>query len=166
MEIILSDIESSPKVICFWAGLGTNQTKLVLKPGLISLLSSPCCGAWRIIIWGAVFSIPALLIASSSSASYPAGSSACERLVGGREEQVGIGWFSFFFLTRKILFCLEHCMPPRLLGPLQTFLDFILFNLPGSRNMTLDFFLIWLCVLEWKYWGIASMAAYILPCFR
>ena len=102
MEIILSDIESSPKVICFWAGLGTNQTKLVLKPGLISLLSSPCCGAWRIIIWGAVFSIPALLIASSSSASYPAGSSACERLVGGREEQIGI-WlvFLFFFFDQE-----------------------------------------------------------------
>lgn len=105
MEIILSDIESSPKVICFWAGLGTNQTKLVLKPGLISLLSSPCCGAWRIIIWGAVFSIPALLIASSSSASYPAGSSACERLVGGREEQIGI-WlvFLFFFWPGKYYF--------------------------------------------------------------
>lgn len=142
MEIILNDIESSPKVICFWAGLGTNQTKLVLKPGLISLLSSPCCDGWRIIIWGAVFSIPALLIASSSSAPYPAGSSAGERLVGGGEGQIGI-WlaFFFFFLTRKItLFCLEHCLPPWLLGPLQTFLDFILFSFPGSRNMTLQFF--------------------------
>lgn len=96
MEIILNDIESSPKVICFWAGLGTNQTKLVLKPGLISLLSSPCCDGWRIIIWGAVFSIPALLIASSSSAPYPAGSSAGERLVGGGEGQIGI-WLAFFF---------------------------------------------------------------------
>lgn len=104
MEIKLSDIESSSKVIGFWAGLGTNQTKLVLKPGLISFLSSPCCGGWRIIIWGAVFSIPALLIASSSSAPYPAGSSACERLVGGREEQIGIWLVFLFFWPGKYYF--------------------------------------------------------------
>ena len=159
MEIILNDIELSPKVICFWAGLGTSQTKLLLKPGLIALLSSPCCDGWRLGIWGAVFSIPALLIASSSSAPYPVGSSVCERLVGGREGQIGI-WFGCFFGPGKLC-CLEHCLPPQLLGPLQTFLDFILFSFPGSRNMTLQFFLTWLCVLEWKFWDIASIAAYI-----